>query len=44
MCIDIKEKTSTRFLMLMMSFNSHSVMGQISYRVGLDTDKITYLL
>ncbi len=42
MCIDIKGKTSMRFLMLMMPFISHSVMGQISYRVSLDADKITY--
>lgn len=40
----IFEKTlsTSAFLILMLSFINHYVMGQISYRVGLDADKITY--
>lgn len=37
-----KTLTTTALLMIMMSFISKNVMGQISYRVSLDADKITY--
>ncbi|MDZ7933893.1 MAG: DUF11 domain-containing protein, partial [Emticicia sp.] len=37
-----KTLSTSALLMIIMSFINQSVMGQVSYRVGLDADKITY--